>query len=170
MKSEFIALERVPQARLERKALERIGIELLRIELEVVLSLRLRLIHGDIGILGQRLLILAILRVGADADARSHPEFLPHQGKGPGGGRENLLGDDCGVFFVLEFRQQNDELIAPQASHRVAVPDAPSQADGDLLEQLIARLMAERVIDLLKAVEVEKRNRQSSLVAMRFAD
>ena len=111
VKPELLALERVPQARLQRQALERIGIELLRIELKVVLSLRLRLIHGDIGILGQRLLIQAILRVGADADARRDAKFLAHQRKGLGGGRENFLCDDCRVFFVLQFRQQNDEFI-----------------------------------------------------------
>ena len=104
MKAKLIALERVPQARFQGEALERVGIELLGIELEVVLSLCFRLIHRNVGILGQRLLIQAIVRVRADADTRRDAKFLTHQGKGPRGGGEYFLGNDRSVLFVRQFR------------------------------------------------------------------
>jgi hypothetical protein len=41
---------------------------------------------------------------------------------------------------------------------------------GDFLQQLIASLVSEGVVDLLETVEIEKRDRQLFVVAMRLAD
>jgi hypothetical protein len=59
------------------------GVELLRIELEIVLALLLGLVHGDVGLLGQDLLVLAVLWVGADPDAGRDTELLTEEHEWP---------------------------------------------------------------------------------------
>ena len=57
-------------------------------------------------------------------------------------------------------RQQDRELVAAEAGDGVAVADAVLQAPGELDQQQIADVVAERVVDLLEAVEIEQQQRQ----------
>src|SRR5882724_125238 len=157
MQAKLVTLEGVPQARFQGETLEGVRIQLFGIELKVVLALRLCLIHRDIGILGQGLLVLPVLRIDADADTRGDSKLMTDEGKRLADDGQYLLRYGCRVLPVLQFRQQHDEFISPQARHGVAVPHAPLKSGADLLEQLITRLMSQRVVDLLEAVEVEKR-------------
>jgi hypothetical protein len=46
----------------------------------------------------------------------------------------------------------------------------PAEAFTDLLEQLVADVMPERVVDLLEAVEVNEQKRHSPAAGERFVD
>src|SRR4051812_17433621 len=61
------------------------------------------------------------------------------------------LGGRAAVGQVAE---HDGELVAAQPSKRVAMAQRPAEALGDDLEQLVAVVVAERVVDLLEAVEV----------------
>ena len=57
------------------------------------------------------------------------------------------------------------ELVAAQPRGQVAAPDRRSQALGDRAQQLVARPVAERVVDHLEAVQVQQQQRQAALAA-----
>src|SRR5258708_32097124 len=56
--------------------------------------------------------------------------------------------------------QDQPELVASEPSDRVAAHDA-LDAGPDLLEQQIARVMAERVVEFLEVVEVDGQQREA---------
>ena len=54
---------------------------------------------------------------------------------------------------------EHRELVAAEAGHRVAGADRVAQPVGDLDQQLVAGGVAEAVVDLLEAVEVQEQDR-----------
>ncbi len=170
VETELAAFERVPQARLQREALERVGVERLGVELEVVLALELGLVHRDVGVLRERLLVLPVRGMDRDADARRDADLVPHQRERSGDRREHVLRHRRRVPHLRHFGQQRDELVSAQARHGVAAAQAGRKPPGDLLQQLVAGFVSERVIDLLEAVEVEEEQRELPVVATRLGD
>ena len=61
---------------------------------------------------------------------------------------------------------EHDELVAAQARHGVRRAHRVVQARADLDEQLVARLMAERVVDRLELVDVEQQHGDGRLEAL----
>ena len=51
---------------------------------------------------------------------------------------------------------EDGELVAAEAREQVLVADLAAEALGDLAQQLVAALVAEDVVDLLEAVEVDR--------------
>ena len=70
------------------------------------------------------------------------------------------LGDVDGRRVVRAL-EQDGELVAAEPGDGVARPDRLPQALGHLHEQEITRRMAEEVVDLLEAVEVEEEDRDA---------
>ena len=60
------------------------------------------------------------------------------------------------VLVALGAGLQHDELVAAEARDHVAGPDDGLEPRRDLLEQLVADRMAERVVDRLEPVEVDQ--------------
>src|SRR5205807_7576479 len=54
--------------------------------------------------------------------------------------------------------EQHGELVAAESREGVAGPAGVLEALRDLLEELIAGVVAERVVDLLEAVEVDQQH------------
>ena len=52
--------------------------------------------------------------------------------------------------------EQDDELVAAESGDHVAFPDGGDKPPGDSAKQLVARIVADRVIYSLEAVEVEQ--------------
>ena len=61
--------------------------------------------------------------------------------------------------------EQHGELVAAEAGQRVAAAHRVAQPRRDLDEQLVAVVVAERVVDLLEAVEVDQQQRRRAAVA-----
>src|SRR5204863_93875 len=101
------------------------------------------------GILGaeERLGVVAVGREGGDADARRHHQLLALDFRRSGEPVDDLLRDDRRVVRPLEIRQHHGELIAADARHRVAVAQRRLQALRRLLQELVARGVALRVVD-----------------------
>ena len=55
--------------------------------------------------------------------------------------------------------QQQPELVAAEAGDRVGRADRFAQACGDADQQVVAGLVAERVVDLLEVVDVDEQDR-----------
>src|SRR5258706_6503725 len=100
------------------------GVHLLRMVLKVVLAFLLGLVHRDVRVFHQRLLILAVPRIYADADAGRDANFLPENVERAGDFRKDLArhpGDIFGLAYVL---QQYDELVAAEAGYGVGLANA----------------------------------------------
>ena len=97
-------------------------------------------------------------------------ELSPPQTKGFGQIVQNALGHHGGVFGLLNPHQQQDELVAPQAGHGVLVAHLAPQAVGGLLQQLVARRVAQAVVDVLEVVQVQEQEGQALLFAGRRGD
>jgi hypothetical protein len=82
--------------------------------------------------------------------AQSLPDPLGHRGQ---------LGIVAGVL------NQHGELVAAEAGHGVAGPDAGGQAVGDLDQEPVPGGVAEAVVDLLEAVQVQEQHRDRGGVA-----
>ena len=74
--------------------------------------------------------------------------------------RHDALGQDRDVGGAADVGHQHGELVAAEPRHRVELAHAGAQPLGAGLEQPVARRVAERVVDLLEAVEVEAQDRR----------
>ena len=102
-------------------------------------------------------------------------ERLDRQRQGVDGDRSLQRGADAlehrqHAVGLVEIGQQQAELVAAEAGERVRVADRAADALGDLDQQLVAGGVAERIVDLLEAVEVHQQDRQLGVVAPRVAD
>ena len=157
---QLIVEQRAPQAVLEGDPQQSLGIYNGVEELVVVSSFSLCLIHGRVGILDERLGLLAVFGVEADSDAGGDEELATFHGKGMLYGLEDLLGHARGILGMGELRQQKCELVAAEAGHGVAFADTALNPPGHSLQQLISRRVAEGIVDDLKAIEVQEEDRQ----------
>jgi hypothetical protein len=118
---ELVALQCTAQTRFQRETLERVGVELLGIELKIVLSLSLRLVHRDVGVLHERRFVAAVLRISGDTHACRDSKLLPEQHQRTSNRCENLMRDGAGVIFLGDLRQQDDELVTAQSRDDVVL-------------------------------------------------
>ena len=73
----------------------------------------------------------------------------------------DALRERCGVGGLLHLRHDDGELIAAHAGDDVELARAAAQALADKLEQLVADMVAERVVDALEVVEIEAKHGQA---------
>ena len=66
--------------------------------------------------------------------------------------------------------QHDAELVAAQPRHHVFVAQHARQARPDLLQQLVAEVVAERVVDLLEVVEVDQHHAEGPADGARALD
>ncbi len=67
-------------------------------------------------------------------------------------------------------RQQHRELVATEPRDGVTYAQLAAQAGTDEVQQQVAVVMAERVVDVLEAVEVEQQDGDLAPVALRMRD
>ena len=73
----------------------------------------------------------------------------------------DALRERGGVGGLLHLRHDDGELVAAHACDHVELARAAAQTLADKLEQLVADMVSERVIDALEVVEVEAKHRQA---------
>ncbi len=61
--------------------------------------------------------------------------------------------------------QQDRELVTAQARDQVVGADLPAEALGDDLQHLVPDVVAQPVVDLLEAVEVDQHDREHPALA-----
>ena len=81
--------------------------------------------------------------------------------------RQHVVGDAAGrrAGVAVEVGEQEHELVAAVAGEQVGGAAAAGEARGDLAQQLVARGVAERVVDDLEVVEVDVEHRGGEVVA-----
>ena len=115
-------------------------------------------VHGDVGPPHQRLGVLAVLGEQGNADAGADVDPVPVHLDRPAQFDQHPLRDEDGLLPVRP-RQEDGELVAAQAGHQVGLPEPGPQPRVQLLEDLVAVVVAERVVDILEAVQVDPQQR-----------
>ena len=160
MQQEFIALDRPPEAGLQRQPLERMLVHLYRIELQIVLALLLGAVHRNVSVLQQRLLVMPVVGIDADADARRHVKFLAANQKRARYGIEYFLSHAGYLRGVGHILDQHHELVAALAPDGVRLAQAFAQPLGQLLQEPVSGIVTERVIDYFETVEIDEQHRR----------
>src|SRR5439155_3598531 len=121
----------------------------------------------DVRTLEQLLGVLAVTREDGDADARLQLQHEPVNLERLLQRTSNSLRDKQGARAVVRAQKNERELVAAEARHSVGGARNAPKAFGEMLEHRIPRLMTERVVDLLEAIEVEQHQRESRAAALR---
>ena len=73
---------------------------------------------------------------------------------------DDLARNVADVFRPGDVGEDDIELVAADPGHGVRLPDVSLNLAGDLFQQLVPGLVAQRVVDLLEPVEVQEQDRQ----------
>ena len=124
VQEQFITVQCLAQIRFQLQPFHGLRLDLAGEETEIVLALLLRGVHCDVGMLCKCLGIAAIRRKQGNTDARGDSAF-------PIGQQQRLAerGDDIARDFryaviLRDLAENDDELIAAQPGHHVAVTQA----------------------------------------------
>ena len=79
--------------------------------------------------------------------------------------REDAAGHARGLAGVGDVREADDELVAAEARRGVLVPQAVREPLGNRRQQQVADRVAERVVDVLEAVEIEEQHGDLAVAA-----
>src|SRR5207248_11231193 len=109
-------------------------------------------VHRDVGVLQQFGAVAAVQRVHRYADAAADVHRGTVQvGRALQHGQQPL-GHLPRLGRGADVRQYHRELVAAEARHGVRVAQGTGQPAGDLLQQQVAAVVPEGVVDLLEAV------------------
>ena len=100
------------------------------------------------------------------ADARAHVDLALEEDERLLQGREQPLGDDHGVARGSHFLAQHRELVAPEPRERVARPQRLRHPGRRCLKEEVTRLVTERVVHDLEAVEVDEEHGRVAVAAL----
>ncbi len=179
MEDQLLLLERAPQPQLDLQLAHRGAFHRAVEEQAGARALALGVVHGGLGALQQRVLAAAVSGRHHDADAGGQVELLLLDGERAGHGLEQPARHPLDGRAVCCVAQQDHELVAAQARDRsagvvvaavagqlVARAQAAPQPFADLPQQLVAVLAAERLVDLLEAVDVQEQHGDLFAVAL----
>src|SRR3954447_10098853 len=115
----------------------------------------LGLVHGDVGALEQAERVGAVLGEERDADAGVdvHADAADAEGALERGAQPQSRRGRARLVAGI---QDAGELVPAEARERVAWPQRLLQARADLTQDLVPGRVAERVVELLEAVEVDQ--------------
>ena len=126
---EFLALHRMPDLSFELQPLIGRRVHGIRIILDGVPPLFLRVIHRCIRILEQHVHRFAVGRKNGDADTDRDKNFMSAYGKGPCQRFENASGDFARSLHVPQIGQQHRKFVAPEAGQLVGLASVRRPAD-----------------------------------------
>src|SRR5882672_11361823 len=130
----------------------------------------LGVVHGGVGLLEQLGEVAPVARVERDADRGADGERAALDSERPAEDREQPLAERRRLLARLEAVPQQREVVAAQARERVLAPQRVLQSFGHGAQQRVARGVAERVVDQLEAVEIDREQRELRAAARRGED
>ena len=169
MQDEFTTVQGGAQVVQQLQVVTRIGVHRLFEEAVAVLAIALGVVHGCVGVAQQLLLAGAVARIERDTNTGGDAQLLPGHLERLGQQVDLLAGDAHRVFGFGE-RHQHHEFIAADARHGVVAAQVATQTQRHILEQQVADMVAERIVDRLEAIEVEEHQREVAAVALDLAD
>ena len=153
---DLVSVEGAPELAEHAQPAYRVAVERGRVHLATRVRLLGR-VHRDVGAPQQRVRIVPVAREAGDSDAHPHLERHLVDANGLLDARDQLVGDLLELIRVAGvLARQNRELVAAEARDQTARADDLPQPRSEIAQQLVAEVVAERVVDLLEAVEVEQ--------------
>jgi len=156
MRKKLPLLQISAQTAFDKLALHRIVVHDGSEKLIVLSPSRLGLIHRRVGVLHQGFCVDSVIRKNADADTHGNMKLMPGNKLRDGECGAQLFSNQRRILGLLDFGEQDYELVAPLATHRVRIPDICQQTFGDRLQDLIADGMPERVVDVLESIQIQR--------------
>ena len=92
----------------------------------------------------------------ADADARAGENLLAVDVEALVESAQDALGDISSLLRVDDPVEQDGELVAAEARHRIGGAHRRAEPGGNLLEHEVSRRVPEAVVDRLEVVEVDE--------------
>jgi hypothetical protein len=152
VQDEFLAVQGAPQVAGQRKAVQDAGVEVVVVDL-VAAALLLGRVHGRVGVAEQAVELLTLVPqgdpgagLGQDLTAVHH-DWVADPCKDPAG---HGLG-----LGLVGGREDDRELVATDPGRGVGRSKAGPQPVGHLDQNVVAGGVAQVVVDLLEAVQVE---------------
>ena len=112
-------------------------------------------IHRQIGILDQLIEIGAVLRRHCDADAGIGRELVAEAFIGLPDRLMNAGDEFHDIARVRDLGLDHRELVAAEPRDEIGLPDAAPDAGRHGLQQFVADMMSERIVDALEFVDVD---------------
>ena len=161
---EFLPVERPSQLAFQLEPLgDPLG-HLLRVE-KVALAARLGFFQGGLGVPEQGIGIGAVVRIDRNSRFRRNPEVAVRYPERLGEVfAEPLLVEPRHLFFDFQAPQDDYEMVTAYAGKPCRVPRNAAKPCGELLEQLVAGLPAERVVDGLETLDVQNDHRELAFI------
>ncbi len=131
------------------------------VETERIAAVALGQVHRRVGTHHQGGRIVAILGEQADADAEGLVQLVRGHRVGRAADRQQSLCDQRDAVAVDHVVQQHDELVAAGPVDRAQVADVALDPLGHLLQQLIADVVAQRVVDVLEQIQIDEQHRDT---------
>ena len=170
---QLVVAQRLAQADFELHVAHDLHRQRRAVQLGVVLAAVLGVVHRGVGVLEQRAAIVAVLREQRDADAGGDEDLVALDEERPAHRFLDPVRHVERMLDPLQVGDQDRELVATQARqvgavvsprisarHQVARAGGVAQAVGHHLEQGVARIVAERIVDALEGVQVHEQHRE----------
>src|SRR5208282_5877007 len=133
-------------------------------------ALVLRLVHGEVRLRQNRVLVGHVGRAYGDAHAGGDMDLVAFYAEGRAQDVDELRRQNCRISGVAKPGLNDGELVAAETRDRVDLPQALLEPLCDRHEQLVSHLVAERVVDVLELIEVEKEDRKTVVASLHPAD
>ena len=157
---ELVAGEGEAQVALERLARLQPGVHAGLEEAEGVAAFLLGAIERDVGVLQQPARDRAVERDQRDADAGGDQHLVAVEVERRGERLEHAAAELLRAVGLLETDLDDRELVAADAGDGIGLAHAGLQALGAALDQQVAGGMAQQVVDVLEAVEIDADHRR----------
>ena len=129
------------------------------------------LVHRDVGVPQQRMGVFPIIRVARDPNARPDFERQLMHDEWQLRAREQPLGDRLEHLEVARYvARQDREFISTEPGDEARWIDRFGEARSEVVQQDVAVVVAERVVDLFESVEIDQQDPERPSVALAALD
>src|SRR5262249_34227205 len=124
-------------------------------------------IQRQVRVLEKLVGVRCIIGTKGDADTSANQQLVTVDVIGGADFLDDAQGQRCCSKRLVDVGLEDRKFVSAEARYGVLLPNAAAQTAGHLVEQAIADGMAQRVVDVLKAVEIEPkhRNRRARVAA-----
>ena len=147
------------QVELDLVAALDVGVHRLGEDAEAIAARRLGAVHGDVGLAHQLGGFGDFLGREHRADADADPRLAVADHEGLADDADDPLAEAAHVGLAFRADLDDREFVAADARDGVGLAHQAAQPIADLGDQPVAGIVAERVVDLLEAVEIEHQQR-----------